>query len=319
MSWRPKPRPGVDPEALRLSPLEAHVLQRLDGQQDVDGLPALTGLGQDRLEELLSRLVQAGAVQAPEGEPEAAGADAEEQPAQVPLAGNKGPSDPMALYARELAPLAMEERARRAPLAGAAELSALCFDPAARVIIAALTNPRFGLVQARLVARHHRDAAGLEKLLATAAFAADAVVRQELLKNPQLQVPVLRHLWGGKRALELWKASTTREATEQARAAMKDLFRTRFGAAEAEERVEAILRTDGRCLPLLATVPVDGRTLSQLCARSYTSSLLVQNIARWGAAPTPLLAHLLRQPLVRQQRSLRQLVQQHPNAPSGVD
>jgi len=79
-----------------------------------------------------------------------------------------------------------------------------------------------------------------------------------------------------------------------------------------------IVKTDGRCLPLLSTVPLDGRTLAQLCARSYTSPLLVQHLARWGATPTALLAHLLRQPLVRQQKPLRVLVLQHPNAPSGA-
>jgi hypothetical protein len=251
---------------------------------------------------------------APPVESEAAlGATGDEptDPEAAPL-----PADGMALYAREFHPLALEERILRAREATPAELSALCFDPSPRVIAAVLASPRTGLAQARLIARHHRDASGLERLVATPAFAADAAVRLELLKNPQLQAPVLRRLWGQRRALELWKSSTSREATEQARHTLKELFRARFQAGEAEERVEVIVKSDGRCLPSLPTSPLDGRTVALLCTRSYTSTLLVQHLARWGATPPALLAHLLRQALVRQNRALRLLVLQHPNAPA---
>jgi hypothetical protein len=341
MRWRPKATPGVETGKLHLSPLEAHVLQRLDGQHEVDHLPGVTGLGQDRVEEILGRLVQVGAVTAPEGndgtDPAAtAGSpdelaelldDATTEDLDIPVhrgdheaeetdAPLQASVDAMAIYVAEFASRPVEERIELAREAVAPQLSALCFDPSARVIAALLTNTRTGLAQARLIARHHRDAAGLEHLLANLAFARDEAVRRELLRNPQLQVPMLRRLWGPRRAIELWRLCTSREATELARTTLKELFRARFVAGEAEERVEVILKTEGRCLLALTTAPVDGRTVAMLCLRTYTSTLLVQNLARWGASPPMLLAHLLKQAIVRRSPPLRSLLLQHPNAPA---
>jgi hypothetical protein len=61
---------------------------------------------------------------------------------------------------------------------------------------------------------------------------------------------------------------------------------------------------------------VDGKTSALLCGRTYTSTLLVQNISRWAAAPPALIAHLLKQEVVRRSPSLKVLLQRHPNAPS---
>jgi hypothetical protein len=44
--------------------------------------------------------------------------------------------------------------------------------------------------------------------------------------------------------------------------------------------------------------------------------MLIQNIARWSAAPPALIAHLLKQEAVRRQPQLRLLLQRHPNAPA---
>jgi hypothetical protein len=44
--------------------------------------------------------------------------------------------------------------------------------------------------------------------------------------------------------------------------------------------------------------------------------MLIQNIARWSAAPPALIAHLLRQEAVRRQPQLRTLLARHPNAPA---
>jgi hypothetical protein len=64
-------------------------------------------------------------------------------------------------------------------------------------------------------------------------------------------------------------------------------------------------------------LPVDGRTAALLCARTYASLLLVQNIAHWSAAPPALIQHLLKQAVVQRNPRLKQLLQQHPNAPHG--
>jgi len=79
--------------------------------------------------------------------------------------------------------------------------------------------------------------------------------------------------------------------------------------------VDVIVKTEGRCLGALAGVPVDGKTTALLCGRPYTSTLLVQNISRWGACPPSLIAHLLKQEVVRRSPALKLLLQRHPNAP----
>src|SRR5216683_2845316 len=116
----------------------------------------------------------------------------------------------------------------------------------------ALDNPRFGPTQARLVAAHHRTPSGLEALAARAALAADAGVRRAFLRNPQLPAGLLRRLLGGRRLLEQHKLVVSRDVPEQTRRAARELLRARFSTAEAEERVEVIVKTEGRCLAPLA-------------------------------------------------------------------
>ena len=108
-----------------------------------------------------------------------------------------------------------------------------------------------------------------------------------------------------------------REATAQARSAIMKVLRAKFPQVGAEERVELIMTSEGRCLTGLAGIPLDGRTTSLLCARTYSSVLLVSNIATWAVAPPPLIAHLLKQPVVQRQPTLRKKLELHPNAPSG--
>jgi hypothetical protein len=173
-------------------------------------------------------------------------------------------------------------------------------------------------VHARLIAAHHRAPAGLERVVARADFARDGEVQRMLLRNPQLTETQLRRLTGSKRLLVLWKLSVSRDVPERNRSGCSRQLRARFQTAPAEERVELILNTEGRALAALSGLPVDSKTAALLCKRTYTSSLLIQNIARWSAAPPALIAHLLRQPMVMKQPHLRTMVSRHPNAPSGA-
>ena len=197
-----------------------------------------------------------------------------------------------------------------------AELSALCFDPLPAVVRAVLDNPRTGLTQARLIARHHHSAVGLDALGGRPAFAADTGVRRWLARNPQLPAGLFRRLWGTRRLLEQHKLTVDRDIPEGTRRTARELLRTRFASGPAEERVELILRTEGRALASLSGLPVDGKTAALLCGRTYTSTLLLQNLSRWSAAPPQLIAHLLRQEAVRRQPQLRAQLQRHPNAPA---
>lgn len=322
MSWKPALRPGVVPAELGLSPVETVIFNRLDGATDAAGLAHLTGLPEARVAELLERLVLAGAV---EREPVAAADDAGAEPElqqDEPEAEPETDEAPETaathrkLFETALHPLEVDVREARVRDAVDPELTAFCFDPSAKVIQALLDNPRAGLGQARLIAAHHRNPVGLEALAARAAFAADAGVRRNLLKNPQLSAGLMRRLWAGRRLLEQWKLTISRELPEQTRRTARELLRQRFASGPADERVELIMKSEGRCLAALTGLPIDSKTTALLCGRTYASTLFIQNLARWSAAPPPLIAHLLRQEAVRRSPMLRTLLQRHPNAPA---
>jgi hypothetical protein len=305
LPWKPLLNPGVDLRGLPLTPEEGFVASRLDGATDLHGLSLITGLSPERIETALERLVALGAVSRPEGLDDG-----------EPVAREENGGAHRNLYETALHQLAPNERAARAKTAEEPELSALCFDPLPAVIHALLDNSRFGLTQARLVAAHHPTPAGLEALAARARLVADAGVRRALLRNPQLSAGLLRRLHGGRRLLEQHKLVVSRDVPEQTRRAARELLRARFSTAEAEERVEVIVKTEGRCLAPLAGLPIDGKTAALLCSRTYASTLLVQNISRWAACPPALIAHLLKQELVRRSPALKLLLQRHPNAPA---
>ncbi|WP_208721414.1 hypothetical protein [Corallococcus aberystwythensis] len=220
------------------------------------------------------------------------------------------------LFETRLHALPEDQRVALAHGAEDPELSALCFDPVPAVIKGVLENSRVGLAHARLIARHHRNPVGLEALVARAAFAADTGVRRFLVRNPQLPAALFRRLWAMRRLMEHHKLTVDRDVPEQTRRTARELLRQRFSTGPSEEKVELILNTEGRALGALVGMPVDGKTTSLLCGRTYRSPMLVQNIARWSAAPPALIAHLLKQELVRRQPQLRMMLARHPNAPA---
>lgn len=220
------------------------------------------------------------------------------------------------LFETRLHPLPEDQRVAHAHAAEDPVLSAFCFDPLPSVIKAVLENARVGLAHARLVARNHRNPVGLEALCGRAAFSADAGVRRWLLRNPQLPASIFRRLWGMRRLMELYKVTNDRDIPEGTRRSGREVLRQRFTSGPAEEKVELIINTEGRALAALIGMPVDGKTTSMLCGRTYRSPMLIQNIARWCAAPPALIAHLLKQEAVRRQPQLRMLLVRHPNAPA---
>jgi hypothetical protein len=352
--WTPKPNLAVDLKRLSLTAEEGFVLSRLDGHTAASHLPALTGLPPDRIQAILLRLVQQGALQpapkAPSAPPRAAppvapaptpdaselptlealpeeladGApepsDAESSEPEEPEPADDEPPEALGnyrqLFETRLHPLTEDERAARAHGAVEPELSAFCFDPVPAVIKAVMENPRTGLAHARLIVRHHRNPVGLEAVCARAAFAADSGVRRWLVRNPQLPGGLFRRLWSGRRLMELHKVTVDRDIPEGTRRTARELLRQRFSTGPAEEKTELILNTEGRSLASLSGLPVDGKTAALLCGRTYRSPMLIQNIARWSAAPPALIAHLLKQEAVRRQPQLRMLLQRHPNAPA---
>ncbi|WP_171448962.1 hypothetical protein [Corallococcus carmarthensis] len=353
--WTPKLNPAVDLRRLPLNAEEGFVLSRLDGHTREKDLPALTGFPPEKLRDILARLVSQGAllpgteaagavntVRQPVSppavtraeEPRAPSVDAsdlEPLPEAEASDGSNGSDDeagpaddvPEAvlgdyrkLFETRLHALPEDQRVALAHGAEDPELSALCFDPVPAVIKAVLENSRVGLAHARLIARHHRNPVGLEALVARAAFASDTGVRRFLVRNPQLPVALFRRLWAMRRLMEHHKLTVDRDVPEQTRRTARELLRQRFSTGPSEEKVELILNTEGRALGALVGMPVDGKTTSLLCGRTYRSPMLVQNIARWSAAPPALIAHLLKQELVRRQPQLRMMLARHPNAPA---
>ncbi len=319
MTWKPCPRVETELHTLPLDPRQGYLLSLLDGSQDVPTLAAILNTEEAEISDMLAALVACGAV-----EPEQGGSPTP-APDQVPVGppaeacaeeATRSPESAThrQLFEQRLHAKPVDERVALAHQAQEPELSAFCFDPAPEVIRALLENPRAGLLQARLIASHHRTAAGLEALGARAALVTDAGVRRALLQNPLLPAGLFRRLWSPKRLLEHYLVATSREAPEQVRAMARDLLRTTFNQRTGEERAEFILTTEGRCLTSLVGLTLDGHTTALLCRRTYVSTLLIQNIARWSAAPPALIAHLRRQEVVKRNPVLRQLLDRHPNA-----
>jgi hypothetical protein len=315
--------------ALQLGTEEGFVLSRIDGSTDLDQLASVTGLPVVRLEAILERLVREGAVEAPpvapraatspppaEDDPLASLLDAppdEETPEHVEA--DSAAASPRQLFETRLHPLPEDTRAGLAGTAVEPELSAFCFDPVPQVIARVLGNPRCGLVHARLISAHHRNAAGFEALAARAEFLHDGEVQRLLLRNPQTPAHLLRALLLKRRLPDLYRAGHDREVGERARGAARELLRERFAKGSPDERAELIVITEGRALAALSGLSLDGRTTALLCARPPSSTLLIENLARWPATPPTLIAHLLTQPMVQRSPPLRTLIKRHPNAP----
>ncbi len=317
MSWTPKLAP-IDLRSLPLTAEEGFVSSRIDGQTSVEQLSLLTGLSRERVDAIVEKLVATGAVVAP---PVFVAAEAHvlsEDEREAPVLDDEPSGSHLKLYREAFHDLGADERAHHASMERGARLSALCFDPLPAVIHALLQNPNAGPEQARLIAAHHRNSAGLEWLIVRADLMRDAQVQRMLWRNPQLNEGQLRRLVASKRLLELWKLTVSREATSQTRSSTAKLLRARFATASSEEKIELIFTTEGRSLAGLSGIPVDGKTSALMCGRSYSSQMLVQNIAHWSAAPPALIAHLLKQPMVVRQPQLRTALSRHPNAPASL-
>ncbi len=222
------------------------------------------------------------------------------------------------LFETRLHPLPDDARAALASSAGEPELSALCFDPTPSVVRAVLSSPRAGLPHARLIAAHHGNAVGLDALGEKPEILHDAEVQRLLLRNQQTSMPLLQRILSRRRLAEVYNATQSRELPERNRTHAMQMLRRRFSEVSAEERVELILRTEGRALPALAGLSLDGKSAALLCARTFTSALIVENLARWPATPPPVILHLLRQPLLRQMPALRAMLKRHPNCPQSA-
>ncbi len=323
--WKPKLAPTTDLLSLTLTNLEGFTVSRVDGNTTIAELALLTQQPAEQIAALLERLVAEKAILPDPGVPTVAPSPT--VPPEVPRPPSSPPVDVgpeatpeenashLKLYREQLHALPPDERARQAATAHGRMLSAFCFDPQPSVIQQILQNPLASFEQARLIAAHHPNAAGLEFLISRPDFARDAQVQRLLLRNPQLTEGQLRRVTNTRRLLELWRLTVSRDSTTQTRQGLVRILRSKFPTASAEERVELIFTSEGRVLTNLGGVPMDGHTTALLCARTYASIMLIQCLAHWAATPPSLIAHLLKQPMVMRQPRLKTMLHQHPNAP----
>jgi hypothetical protein len=323
---------------LSLTPEEGFVLSRLDVGLSTSEVSALTGFPPERAGEILARLQEVGAVRsdevpaesaapgmleegerAPEGEgegePETA-EGSEEAPTSEPEPPAANEAGFRKIYETQFRKASQGERITAARTASENELMALCFDPDLPVFAAVLDNSKCGLPHARFAARWQPTAAGLEAIGQRLAFFNDPQVQRMMLRNVHLSELLTKRILGGKRMLDAHKVSIDTDVPEKARAFARSVLRSKFATSQGEERAGLICATEGRVLAALAGLTLDGRATSILCARGYTSAIFVQSLARFGSCPPQLLAHLLRQQVVRRQQHLKNMLLQHPNTPT---
>jgi hypothetical protein len=332
-AWIPSLAKVADLRTLSLTTEEAFVLSRVDGRAAVKEIADVSGLPRERVEELLASLVSKGALLAPpapvsapapmpapaevepsENENENEDEDEDENENEETPAADEGTARRM--YAERFAALDTDARVRTAGSGDAQVLLALAFDPEAVVVRAVLTSDRAGTEHARAVALHHRNAMGLDAVATREAWLRDRQVQRCLLRNPVVSESLLKRIFASRRLADVYKAAIDTDSAERARLFARTTLRARFNTTSSEEKAALVFSTEGRVLALVMGLAFDARTVALLCSKTYTSILMVQNLARFPATPAPVLAHLLRQAIVKRQPHLKATVLQHPNTPS---
>lgn len=298
------------------------MLSRIDGVTSVADLAMISGMDVPSLHAILERLAQEGAIEQPPAAARPGITDATQAPAREhPERGATSDATGDAVTHRQLFETTLHalpeaEREALAVAAGEPQLSAFCFDPTPRIVRAVLENPRAALPHARLIAAHHGNAAGLEALGEKAALVQDADVQRLLLRNPQTPVPLVQRLLARRRLTDVYQTAQSRELPERNRRTALEALRRRFADAAPDERVDLIVRTEGRALTALAGLSLDAKAATLLCAKAFASVLLVENLARWPATPPSVIAHLLKQPMVLRLPQLKNSLKRHPNCPT---
>lgn len=332
MADPPKLRGQLD-LSLPLTPEEGFVLSRVDGAASAEQIAITSGLPREAVERALGRLAELGAIEA--GTVAGTGTDTatttdtgSDTPTETDTSteSDDAADDTAApeetthrqRFEQHFRSMTADERMARARDAETADLLALCFDPDPKVIHAILENARVSLEHARLVAAHHANPAGIDHLLRRADFSRDAQVMRRLFRNPQASDAQLKKLLEPKTLRYVYTTTANANYGERARRIARDLMAGKFNRADPKERFDFIVSTEGRPLMMLTNAPFDARTTQLFCARTITSPLLIQNLAKWRPCPPQVLAHLLKHNLVQHQTALKRLVLAHPNVPASA-
>jgi hypothetical protein len=235
---------------------------------------------------------------------------------EVPDAASMDPETTRGAFEREFRHQPIAERMRVAVAGTARQVFPLCCDPDPGVIGALLSNPHVGLNHARAVAFMHHTAQGIEQLVKRPEFLRDAGVHRRLLRNTHISESFLKRLLGGKPMGELFRTAMDHDVPTLTRGRVREILRARFTQAQPEERVELLVRNEGRVLPLLTGCNFDQRTTQLLVARNIVAPLFIQNLGKFAATPPTLLLHLVKQNIVKRNPQLKKLLIAHRNMPS---
>ena len=176
-------------------------------------------------------------------------------------------------------------------------------------------NPELVRSHARVIALNHPHPDGLVLLASTRDLLEDVQVEWLLLRNAQLPAELATRILtpkGMNAVVDVW---VDPGVAESARAVARDLIRARFATAPAEERAALISARREACWPRSPASTLDGRTVTILCSRSYTSIIFVRNLLKFASCPGALLGYLSKQGLVRRNPQLRSMLVAHPNTP----
>jgi hypothetical protein len=252
-------------------------------------------------------------------------ADGDSEDAQHPFSADETRAEDaidegnyLQVYKARWAPLSTDQRINAARGADRNDLLALCFDPDARVIGAVLENTGIGLDHARLIAFHHRTSTGLELLARRQDWLRDLLVERRLLRNPMIGAPVLARVIAPKSMHQTYKVAIDRDVPDLTRTKCRGFVRQKWQTAAPEERADLLVRTEGRCLAIMSGCTFDAKTTGILCGRPINSAVFVQAVAKFGASPPGLLAHLMKQPFVRKNPGLKKMLLAHPNMPGDI-
>lgn len=214
--------------------------------------------------------------------------------------------------------MAEDVRSELASRAEGFDLRALCYDPLPRVIHAVLSNPNCTTEHARIIAKEHHNGVGLGHVARNPRYLRDPEVRRQLLKNKHSGPKIIERLIGNQPLITVYKTAIDRNVPEQTRTFARTTMKRSWNNRESDEKVALIIKTEGRCLPLLIGQSLDGKSAAKLCGRSAMSTMLIRNLCRWPSTPPPVLQHMARLPAVGRDRTLKQLLMKHPNLPSQI-
>lgn len=316
VSWIADQLPGMEADR---EPSEPELAAIAEPRPRSSAPRELTVVGDEQDLELAGEATKPSETSDDAGDAKKSEAPEDPEEARSPLADAEEGGDERtyrALYEAELRRLSLTERMATARMCTDPTLQALCFDTDPQVIRAIMENDRVNAGHARLIATHHRNPAGLDHVAARVEFLRDTQVQRRLLRNAQLPEALLKRMLMPKRLLEIFKTSNDRDVPDRTRNGAKGLFKAKYAQAAPEEKFELIWNTEGRVLPSLLGQTIDQKTAAMICGRNMTSVMLIQSLARFPATPPSVLAHLLKQPLVKRQAHLRNMLLQHPNVPS---